>query len=138
MSYRSIPAPLQAEQVIGGINTTPLIDVMLVLLIMFIITMPVTSHKVSIDLPEGGAGETPVIHRLDLTREGALLWNGEAVAERQLAGRLALLVREPDAVLHMRADGETRYEDVDRILAEVKRAGVERLGLVDNARFLEQ
>lgn len=139
MSYRPIPVPSQAEQVIGGINTTPLIDVMLVLLVMFIMIIPVTNHKVAVDLPQGDTpGVTPTIYRLDLTGSGALLWNGIPVAEAELPRRLSAVAGEPKAVLHFRTEGEARYEIFDRVLADVKRAGIERLGLVDNARFVEQ
>lgn len=128
-----------AETPFSAINTTPLIDVMLVLLIMFIITIPVANHKVGIDLPVGPPPETavePAIHRLDIDAGGALFWDGVPVAEAALPARLAG-VRETGtaAVLHLSTDGETRYEVFDRVLAAVKRAGVERLGFPGNHAY---
>ena len=128
-----------AETPFSDLNTTPLIDVMLVLIIMFIITIPVANHKVGIDLPAGPPPETPVrptVHRLDIDAGGALFWDGVPVAEAALPARLAA-VREAGtaAVLHLSTDGETRYEVFDRVLATVKRAGVERLGFPGNHAY---
>lgn len=128
------PAPAP----ISGLNTTPLIDVMLVLLILFLVTIPVATHKVAIDLPQGPPrpdGHPPVVHRLAIDAAGRLSWNGTRIAAATLPERLAAVRADPDGELHLRADAETRYEDFDRLLASVKRAGIERLGLVDNRRF---
>ena len=123
---------------IAAINTTPLVDVMLVLLIMFIMIIPVTSHKVPVDLPAEGPVRTPPppVHRLDIRADGSLGWNGRPVAPAALPGRLAALAADPARPnLHLDADGEARYEQVDRILAQIRTAGVTRLGFVDNRRF---
>ena len=123
-------------QPIAEINTTPLVDVMLVLLIMFIITIPVSSHKVPVDLPQSGDGAPPTIHRLDLDAAGRLFWDGQPVDGRALDARLAAHVADPDApVLHMNTDAETRYERFDEVLAAVRRAGVTRLGFLGQDRF---
>lgn len=139
MTRRFAPAfAIASPEPISDLNTTPLIDVMLVLLIMFIITIPVTSHKVALDLPNGPP--RPIVeqktHLLDMDRAGRLYWDGAGITEARLPSYLAAL-REagPEAVLHFRADGQTRYEDFDRVLAAIKRARIERLGLVDNDRF---
>ena len=138
MTRRLAPGfELAFPEPISTLNTTPLIDVMLVLLIMFIITIPVTSHKVALDLP---SGPTPVVeqtaHQLDIDRAGRLYWDGAGISESRLPAYLAALRESgPEAVLHFRADGQTRYEDFDRVLTAIKRARVERLGLVDNERF---
>jgi biopolymer transport protein ExbD len=109
---------------------------MLVLLIMFIITMPIATHKVAVDLPgDGKSFAEPVVYRLGLDAAGRLDWNGAPIPEAQLPGRLAAMQTEANSELHFRTDGATRYEDFDRVLAAVKRAGVTRLGLVDNQRF---
>lgn len=125
-----------ADRPISALNTTPLIDVMLVLLIMFIVTIPIANHKVKIDLPVGPppAEQTePTVHRLDIDAGGRLFWDGVPVAEEALPSRLtAVHEAGPNAVLHLRADAETRYEVFDRVLAAVKQAGVERLGFPDN------
>jgi biopolymer transport protein ExbD len=126
---------------ISTINTTPLIDLMLVLLIMFILAVPVATHKVPLDLPTAAPPPTepvppPLVHRLSLDAAGRLDWNGRAVTDRQLLPLLAQLAREPsDPELHIDVDPETRYERVDIILAEIRRAGVTRLGFVGNERF---
>ena len=118
------------------LNTTPLIDVMLVLLVMFIITIPITSHKVPLDLPTTDGASDPQVFRLDMDSAGRLSWDGAPLAEAQLPLRLAA-VREagPDASLEFRADGESRYEDFDRVLAALKRSQISSLGLVGNERF---
>jgi biopolymer transport protein ExbD len=133
---RYIAAPA-GEAPISDLNTTPLIDVMLVLLIMFILTIPTMTHSVKIDLPTGPATfAEPEVHRLDLAPGGSLAWDGSPIAEAALPARLAEVAAAPDAVLQLRSDGEARYEDFDRILAAVKRAGVERLTFVGNDRFV--
>jgi biopolymer transport protein ExbD len=127
---------------IGEINTTPLIDVMLVLLIMFIITIPLATHGVKIDLPNGPPPPTatlePEKHVLAMDAGGALMLNGTRVSEPDLGGRLrAIEDANPLAQFHFQVDGTARYEDFDRVLAEVKKAGVQNLGFVGNQDFLE-
>jgi len=125
---------------IATINTTPLVDVMLVLLILFIIIIPAASHKVPLDLPQATppAAPAPPAHRLDIAASGALLWDGAPIARAALSARVAAMAADPDRpVLHLNADGEARYEEVDRILAEIGRAGLTRLGFVDNRRFAD-
>ncbi len=121
---------------IVDLNTTPLIDVMLVLLIMFIITVPVATHKVPIDLPQSGPSRAePIVHRLDLDAAGRLAWNGAPLGRAELPARLAAVKADPGAELHFRTDAATRYETFDGVLAQIKGAGITRLGLVDNQRF---
>ena len=125
------------EQPFSEINTTPIIDVMLVLLIMFIITLPLMTHSVKIDLP--GIHDTqkePTVHRLDIDAASRLTWDGTPIAEVELPARLAAFRAESrDNVLHYRADPQTRYEDFNRVLTDVKRGGVKQLGFVGNERF---
>ncbi|HKR25452.1 MAG TPA: biopolymer transporter ExbD [Allosphingosinicella sp.] len=123
---------------IATINTTPLVDVMLVLLIMFIMIIPVASHKVPLDLPapDSRPAAPPPFHRLDIAAGGALSWDGAPLAAETLPARLRAMAADPDRpVLHLGADAEARYERVDQILAEIARARVTRLGFVDNRRF---
>ncbi|HYD38628.1 MAG TPA: biopolymer transporter ExbD [Allosphingosinicella sp.] len=136
-SRRRIAFATGTEQPFSEINTTPIIDVMLVLLIMFIITLPLMTHAVKIDIPPDGETQAePEIHRLDIDSAGRLSWDGAPVAEAALAERLAAFGAESrDGFLHFRADPETRYEDFDRVLATVKRARIERLAFVGNDRF---
>ncbi len=135
-----IPAAATAEQPIAELNTTPLIDVMLVLLVMFIIIVPVLSHKVAIDLPGGPpppAGAPPTIHRLDLDAANRLSWNGQPISHASLPARLAELHEDLNAELHLSADGAARYEVYHEVVTEVKRAGITRLGLLGNQNFKE-
>ena len=118
------------------INTTPRIDVMLVLLVMFIILVPVATHKVPLDLPSGEPGPIAVAHRLDLDAAGRLFWDGRPIAEASLPHHLARVAADPaDPELHVAVDGETRYERVDETLAAIRRAGVTRMGFIGNERF---
>ena len=128
-----------ADAPMSELNTTPLIDVMLVLLVMFIITVPISTHKVPLDLPQGPVVERPepVVYRLELDRVGKLYLNGSPIADAELRGRLERIAAEPASEMHLRADGETPYDRFDRVLAAVKRAGVTRLGMVGNERFAE-
>ena len=139
MTRRFAPAfTVPSAEPISALNTTPLIDVMLVLLIMFIITIPVTSHKVALDLPSGPPKTIvePETHLLDMDKAGRLYWDGAGISEASLPSRLtALRDSGPETLLHFRADGQTRYEHFDRVLAAIKRAGITRLGLVGNERF---
>jgi biopolymer transport protein ExbD len=127
--------PSSEDALIAAINTTPLIDVMLVLLIMFIMIIPVTTHKVPVDLASGPGRSAPP-QRLDIRADGSLAWNGSPLAPAALAGRLAALAADPARpVLHLNAHGEARYERVDQILAQIRTAGITRLGFVDQQRF---
>ena len=130
------PAPAYAAaveegRVIADLNMTPLIDVLLVLIVMFIMLVPVMTHQVSIDLPPPGpatsAPATP--HRLVMTRGGAVTLDGVGVSDAGLGERLAGLVRADEGTtVVLGADPQARYERVDQVLAVVKRAGVTRLG----------
>ena len=130
-------APQSDFAPIAAINTTPLIDMMLVILIMLIVAIPMTTHKVPLDLPNGPPPpRTPPVHRLAILASGALEWDGQALADAALPARLGAFEADPGRpVLELDADGEARYERVDRMLAEVRRAGVTRLGFVGNERF---
>ena len=128
-----------ADAPMSELNTTPLIDVMLVLLVMFIITVPIATHKVPLDLPTGPPHERPepVVYRLELDAAGRIRLNGAFVPDSALPARLAAIAAEPMSELHLRTDGETPYDRFDRVLAAVKRAGVTRLGMIGNERFVE-
>jgi biopolymer transport protein ExbD len=124
------------------INTTPLIDVMLVLLIMFIITIPLQTHAVKLDLPVNSDTNTPppidpVKNKIVITPEGAVLWNGEAVDLVRLRQYLDLTqTMNPVPELHMQPDQNARYEVVDEVLAVTKRANVEKMGFVGNEAYM--
>ena len=142
MTRHRRPTPVYAIDTgapISGINTTPLIDVMLVLLIMFIITIPIATHSVKIDLPTGPTPITaePITHKLAMNQGGVLTLDGAAIAEGEVRGRLrGLEDANPLVQFQFQVDGSARYEDFDRVLAEVKGAGVQNLGFVGNQAFV--
>lgn len=130
----------EAEPV-SEINTTPLIDVMLVLLIMFIITIPAASHKVPLDLPRPALTPLPErpFHQLDIAADGSLFWNGAALPADQLQGRLQQLAASPATPeLRLNTAGEARYERVDQVLAQIRVAGVRQMGFVGNERHARE
>lgn len=133
-------ATTDTVQPMGEMNTTPLIDVMLVLLIMFIITIPIQTHSVGVTLPQGPTLPTsdmnPVKNKVTIDAAGLIRWNGAAIdlftLRRYLAQSLALPV-EPD--LQFQPDADARYLVVDQALAEIRRSGVTKLGFVGNERY---
>jgi biopolymer transport protein ExbD len=119
-------------------NTTPLIDVMLVLLVMLIITIPPQSHAVKIDLPGPIAipAPDPVKNLLVVTTDGHLLWNGGDVSKRQLRALLATTAAmDPRPELQLRPEAAARYAAVDEVLAMTKQAGVRSMGFVGNENY---
>ncbi|HEY0626611.1 MAG TPA: biopolymer transporter ExbD [Allosphingosinicella sp.] len=123
------------------INTTPLIDVMLVLLIMFIITIPIQTHAVKLDLPVDSQQNTPppidpVKNKIVVMPNRAILWNGTPVNEVTLRQYLDLTTQmNPEPELHMQPHPEAPYETVDQVLAVTKRAAVTKLGFVGNEAY---
>ena len=124
------------------INTTPLIDVMLVLLIMFIITIPIQTHAVKLDLPVNQPNQTPppidpVKNKVVITNAGQILWNGTPL---DLANLRLYLERtqqmNPVPELHLQPESEAKYLLVDEVLAVTKRASVEKMGFVGNEYYL--
>ena len=132
------PRPIIVPDVAPVINTTPLIDLMLVLLVMLMFSIPVATHKLPLDLPAGPNPATPApVHRLDIDASGRLSWDGRAIADAELRPRLVRMAADPALpVLHFAADAETRYARVDETLAVVLGAGVTRMGFVGNERYL--
>ena len=125
------------------INTTPLIDVMLVLLIMFIITIPVQSHAVKLDLPVNQANDAPppvdpVKNLLSVTATSTVTWNGAPVSLEQLRQYLDISQQmNPIPELHLQPEPEAPYGLVDEVLAVTKRARVEKMGFVGNEAYME-
>lgn len=124
---------------IGELNTTPLIDIMLVLLIMFIVTIPLQTHAVKLDLPSGPTVPLPVQptrNLVEVTDAGAVLWNGVAVDDATLRRQLrASQQLHPLPELHVRPTAGARYERVDQLLATLKREQVARVGFVGNEAY---
>ena len=132
--------PTFAEQPMAAMNMTPLIDVLLVLLVMMILSIPIMTHKVPIDLSPPGPTVDPVKHtqhRIDLGADGRLAWDGVALSDAALPAKLAAMQREPAADLQIAANAAARYERFDQTLATIKRAGITRLGFVGNERFAQ-
>src|SRR5215203_3937603 len=124
-------------------NMTPLIDVLLVLLIMFIITIPVQSHAVKLDLPVNQPNQAPppvdpIKNRLVVTAQGQPLWNGTPVSLEQLRQYLDISQQmNPIPELHLQPEPEAPYGVVDEVLAVTKRAHVEKMGFVGNEAYME-
>ena len=121
-------------------NTTPLIDVMLVLHIMFIITIPIQTHAVKIDLPQSSPPTNdiidPVKNKVSIDPAGTIMWNGSPIdllTLRQYLNESLKLPVEPE--LQFQPDAQTRYVVVDQVLAEIKRAGVTKMGFVGNEQY---
>ena len=124
------------------INTTPLIDVMLVLLIMFIITIPIQTHAVKLDLPVNQNNNppppvNPVKNVLSINAQDQVLWNGQPVSMDQLRSYLDTTQQmNPIPELHLQPDATARYEIVDRVLAVTKKAHVQKMGFVGNEYYM--
>ena len=120
------------------INMIPLIDVMLVLLVIFIITAPLLTHAVKIDLPKAAshANLTRPDHiALSIDGTGQLFWNGERIDRTQLAPRMAAAAKiEPQPELHLRADQTTQYQALAEVLTAAGKAGLTRIGFVSDPR----
>jgi len=122
------------DDVMNEINMTPLVDVMLVLLIIFMITIPVMKHSVNVDLPV--ASNTPQVVkpetvRLSVDAQGLYYWNEAHVEDATLSGLLSTeAAREPQPELHIRGDKAVRYERVAQAMASAQRAGLRKIGFV--------
>jgi biopolymer transport protein ExbD len=124
------------------INTTPLIDVMLVLLIMLITTIPVQTHAVKLDLPVNQPNQAPppidpVKNVLSINAQDQVLWNGSPVTTQQLRSYLDTTQQmNPIPELHLQPDATARYEVVDEVLAVTKKAHVQKMGFVGNEYYM--
>jgi biopolymer transport protein ExbD len=124
-------------------NTTPLIDVLLVLLILFIITMPVMKHAVKLDMPRPKQNQPPpetVVEpiRLDIDWDGTIIWNGNVVQLDQLEGYFqGESTKDPQPELHVRPDRRAPYDTVAKVLAIAQRNHMQRIGFVGNEQFMD-
>lgn len=118
------------------INTTPLVDVMLVLLIIFIITIPVINNNVKIDLPQATSQKDdlkPENIRLSINAEGQVFWNDEAIDESQMTTRITEAAKkEPLPELHLYAEKTTQYEKIAQVMAAAQSGGLNKIGFVTN------
>ena len=126
--------PRHASQPVAEINMVPLIDVMLVLLVIFIVTAPLLTHAVKLELPRASAlPNPPVPEKVELAIDatGALHWNGERLARPELAQRLVQAgQRTPQPEIHLKADQAVAYRVVAQTLADAARAGLTKVGFV--------
>ena len=128
--------------VMMDINTTPLIDVMLVLIIMLIITIPVQLHSVNLNMPAGNPPpplKDPVVVTIDVDFDGTILWNGETLPTRKdLELKLRDAAATPDQPeVHVRPNKLVEYKYVAEVLAESQRLGITKLGMVGNEQFVK-
>ena len=130
------------DEVVSAINTTPLVDVMLVLLIIFLITIPVQLHSVNLNMPVGTPPpplKEPVVVTIDIDFDGTVLWNGEPVPDRgTLESRLSRAAAEPEQPeVHIRPNKLVEYKSVAAVLASAQRLGVTKLGMIGNEQFVK-
>jgi biopolymer transport protein ExbD len=122
------------DEVMNEINMTPFVDVMLVLLIIFIITVPVMKHSVNIDLPRATSKPQdvkPQTVRLSVDAQGDYYWNESRVEDKDLARMFRVeAAREPQPELHIRADKDVRYERVAQAMAQAQQSGLRKIGFI--------
>lgn len=125
-------------------NTTPLIDVMLVLLIMFIMSLPVQTHAVKLDMPRPNQNTNPpappVVHDVEVDFDGTIIWDGNVTESlTQVTRYLAsVAVSQPQPEVHLRPHRLAKYDTVAKILAIAQRLGVKKIGFVGNEQFLQE
>ncbi|QNE33343.1 biopolymer transporter ExbD [Sphingomonas sp. NBWT7] len=126
------------------LNMTPLIDVLLVLIIMFIITIPIQTHAVKVDLPQNAANNTPPPvdpqkNKITISTDGTVAWNGAPVDQVRLRQYLDVAAAmNPEPELHFQPDPQVRYDSVDRTLAVIKRSNITKLGFIGNEQFYKE
>jgi biopolymer transport protein ExbD len=131
----------QEPEVMIDINTTPLIDVMLVLLVMLIITIPIQLHSVNLNMPVGTPPpqtEEPVVITVDVDFDGTVYWNGDLIPDKPaLEEKLRDAAAQPvQPEVHLRPNKLAEYKDVAAVMAAAQRLGVVKLGLVGNEQFV--
>ncbi|MBA4343541.1 MAG: biopolymer transporter ExbD, partial [Methylibium sp.] len=127
-------------EVMMDVNTTPLIDVMLVLLVMLIITIPIQLHSVNLDLPAGNPPpptKEPVVHEVFIDFDGTVFWDGTALANHQaVEAKLAEVAAEPDqSEVHIKPNKLVEYGNVAAVMAAAQRLGVKKMGMIGNEQF---
>lgn len=138
-NYRDLGSTPEPE-VMMDINTTPLIDVMLVLLIMFIVTIPIQLHSVKLDMPRPAPPvqkSDPIVMSVYIDAEDQIHWNGaEEVTTAEAANRLAAMrAMEPQPELHVRSHANAHYEAVALLMAEAQKAGLQKIGITDTQAY---
>ena len=129
-------------EVMIDINTTPLIDVMLVLLVMLIITLPIQLHAINLNMPTGNPPPPlvlPQIVKIDVDGSGTTYWNGEVVPDRAtLEDKIkAAAAQTPQPEVHLRPDKASRYAVTAGVMASAQRLGLTKIGIVGSEQFIE-
>jgi len=132
------------DDIMCDMNTTPLIDVMLVLLVMLIVTIPIQTHAVKLDLPQNNQPPPPQdvmpeIVNLDIDFDGTVIWNGTPVPTRAQLDRFFqdTAAKIPQPEVHLRPNRLAKYDAVARTLADAQRLGVAKIGFVGNEQYIE-
>jgi biopolymer transport protein ExbD len=127
-------------EVMIDMNTTPLIDVMLVLLIMLIITIPAQLHAVNLDMPlptNAAKKVDPVVVKIDVDANSVINWNGKAVTRAELEAKLMeASAQQPQPELHIRSHAKAKYEAAAAVMASAQRIGLTKLGIVGSEQFV--
>ena len=140
----SVGSPGGSDEVLVDMNTTPLIDVMLVLLVMLIVTIPIQTHAVKLDLPQQNQNNAPpptppVVVDLEIDFDGTPIWNGTPVPSRaQLDKYLEDTANQvPQPEVHLRPNRLAKYDAVARALADAQRLGVTKIGFIGNEQYVQ-
>ena len=137
----AIAATRTFAEPLSELNTTPLIDVLLVLLILFVITIPPATHSLDLTLPGPPRPDVtinPVSNRVEVTADDRILWNGQPVDQAGLGGLLAATARLPrEPVLEFEPEAAARYDLAAAVLRTIKLSGVTAVGFVGNERYAE-
>jgi biopolymer transport protein ExbD len=137
----SVPSDDDDGEVMCEMNTTPLIDVMLVLLIMLIITIPIQTHAVKLNMPSNSkssaATEPPKVVQIAIAADGTVRWDGESMGNQDaLEAKIVDAARQsPQPEVHVRSDGAARYEVVAMVMAASQRLGLTKIGVTGNEAF---
>jgi biopolymer transport protein ExbD len=131
----------ESDEPMMDVNTTPLIDVMLVLIVMFIITLPVMTHAVKLDMPSGNpppVQKDPIVIEVEIDYDGSVLWNGTQVADFGTLERYFKTegAKPEQAELHIRPNRRAKYDSVAKVLALAQRNGMTKIGFVGNEQFM--
>jgi biopolymer transport protein ExbD len=122
-------------------NTTPLIDVMLVLLIMLIVTLPIMTHAVKLDMPTGKSPPPlvePIVINVTIDYDGTVLWDGNPTSLKQLERYFETEAKkDPQPEVHIRPDARAKYDIVEQVMASAQRNGIERMGLIGSEQFMQ-
>ncbi len=132
----------QEPEVMMDVNTTPLIDVMLVLLVMLIITIPIQLHSVNLDMPPPSTTpplKDPIVHEVFIDFDGTVSWDGVALADQAAVEvKLSEVAAEPDqSEVHIKPNKLAEYGSVSTVMAAAQRLGVKKMGMVGNEQFVK-